>query len=104
HGGMCQNRQVEQAGLFETADSLRRLGHLHQTEDPFLHSRSSAASGNNNDRKLLRNPIFKPAGDLLPNHTAHASTDETEINDSQYTAVSFDLGLSDQNCVIKLSC
>ncbi len=60
-----------------------RLRHLHQGNDPFLHSGSSRTTEEKYRQGKLRCP-FDRSRDLLPYYLAHASHQELGITDTDY--------------------
>jgi hypothetical protein len=74
-----------------TSDRAACLRHLHERQDPFLHSCASGYAETRN-REPLRESVFKKPRNLLSGYPAHAAHHEIRFHRKKRAPVSADSG------------
>ena len=98
---VCQHRDIELSCITVFLKSRRRLRHLHQRHDSFLHARASGTC-KDNYRKLLLCRTFYSPGDLFANDPAHACHHKPSVAYSHYCGISVYQHLSRHDCLIQI--
>ena len=78
----------------------RRLGHLHQGNDPFLHP-GAAGAGKKHHWKLFPGGPFHSPGDLLTHIVAHAAHQEPGITDADHRQIAADLSAAGDDGLVE---
>ena len=81
-GGVRQDRDVKAPGLAVTAHGAAGFGHLHQREDPLLHS-GAAGHGKAHHGEATVHGVLKQPGDLFAHAGAHAAHHEVGLHDEE---------------------
>jgi len=103
-GNPAERRVGQQAdqwelGLPQLGHGRRRLGHLHEGQNPFLHAGTSGRR-HEHDRQAAFDRAVDRAADFLAHHRPHAAAHESEIEDAQRHAPAIHLALTDHDGVL----
>ena len=88
-GGVCQDRDIQQALFREAGQRRAGLGHLHQGEDALLHP-GAAAGGKEDQGQAVLGGVFDGQGDLLSHRRAHGAHEEAAVQHPHHTFVAAD--------------
>ena len=98
--GVCQDRAVQQPGITVPLDRSRSLCHLHQRDDPLLHSGTTGTAEQKHRKPQLRRALDRP-GDLLAHNMAHTRHHKAGIAHTQDDVIAKYLASSDSHRLIQ---
>src|SRR5512143_1213384 len=99
-GRVCQNGDERQSCLSQPCHGGRRLGHLHEREDPLLHA-GPARRGDGHKGHPFGDGPFDGPRDLFTDHGTHAAAHEVEIHDYDRHVLAAYLGLAGNDRVLE---
>src|SRR5262245_66125204 len=98
-GGVGEDRDVRQLRRGQPLERGRRLGHLHQREDAFLHP-GAAGGRDDEDRQVLVDGELDRARQLLADDRAHAAAQEAELEDREHGRLAADRRDAADDCLV----